>query len=96
MASSSARQCSTRGERRPDGRADRLFYAARHGCASPAAVACAPRRHYAAIDQIKSIFRSTACRYRPTTALNFGRSVEDVRQDAEGLQIMRVLGTNMA
>ena len=25
-----------------------------------------------------------------------GRSVEDVRQDAEGLQIMRVLGTNMA
>ena len=51
-----------------------------------------------AIDQINKYFQINCM---PVVSSNYwpmvhGRSVEDVRQDAEGLQIMRVLGTNMA
>ena len=66
----------------------------------PAAAVASARRAGTtpAIDQINKYFQINCM---PVVSSNYwpmvhGRSVEDVRQDAEGLQIMRVLGTNMA
>ena len=51
-----------------------------------------------AVDQINKYFQICCM---PVVSSNYwpvvhGQSVEQVRQDAEGMQIMRVLGTNMA
>ena len=80
---------------------DRLFYAASARLRfKPAAAVASARRAGTtpAIDQINKYFQINCM---PVVSSNYwpmvhGRSVEDVRQDAEGLQIMRVLGTNMA
>ena len=87
--------CSKRGDNRC------IFYAASARLRfKPAAAVASARRAGTtpAIDQINKYFQINCM---PVGSSNYwpmvhGRSVEDVRQDAEGLQIMRVLGTNMA
>ena len=76
---------------------DRLFYAASARLRfKPAAAVASARRagttpayYQDQVDQINETFIQTVAEGRDMP-------VEDVRQDAEGLQIMRVLGTNMA
>lgn len=80
---------------------DRMFYAASAEFRfKPAAAIASARRAGTtpAIDQVNKYFQ-IAC--MPVVSSNYwpmvhGKSVEDVRQDEEGLQIMRVLGRNMA
>lgn len=80
---------------------DRLFYAGgRHFAFKPAAAVVSARRAgtTASIDAITKHF---TINQMPVVSSNYwnmvhGNSSEDVKQDFEGLQIMRVLGTNMA
>lgn len=80
---------------------DRLFYAASTTLRfKPAAGVASARRAgtIPAVDQINKYFQINCM---PVVSSNYwpvvhGQSVEQVRQDAEGMQIMRVLGTNMA
>lgn len=80
---------------------DRLFYAGgRHFAFKPAAAVVSARRAgtTASIDAITKHF---TINQMPVVSSNYwnmvhGNSPEDVKQDFEGLQIMRVLGTNMA
>lgn len=80
---------------------DRLFYAGgRHFAFKPAAAVVSARRAgtTASIDAITKHF---TINQMPVVSSNYwnmvhGNSPEDVKQDFEGLQIMRVLGENMA
>ena len=80
---------------------DRLFYAgARHFAFKPAAAIVSARRAgtTASIDAITKHF---TINQMPVVSSNYwnlvhGNSPDDVKQDLEGLQIMRVLGENMA
>ena len=78
---------------------DRVFYCGDFsGKPAAAVVSCRRGGTSTAYDQINKYFQINCM---PVVSSNYwpmvhGRSVEDVRQDAEGLQIMRVLGTNMA
>ncbi|MEG1907919.1 MAG: flavodoxin family protein [Gordonibacter sp.] len=80
---------------------DRLFYAASARLRfKPAAGVASARRAGTtpAIDQINKYFQISCM---PLVSSNYwpmvhGKSADDVRQDEEGLQIMRVLGRNMA
>lgn len=80
---------------------DRMFYAASARLRfKPAAAVASARRAGTtpALDQINKYFQINCM---PVVSSNYwpmvhGQSVEQVRQDAEGLQIMRTLGTNMA
>lgn len=80
---------------------DRLFYAASAQLRfKPAAAVASARRAGAieAIDQINKYFQISCM---PVVSSNYwpvvhGQTAEEVRQDAEGIQTMRVLGTNMA
>lgn len=80
---------------------DRLFYAgARHFVFKPAAAIVSARRAgtTASIDAITKHF---TINQMPVVSSNYwnmvhGNSPDDVKQDLEGLQIMRVLGENMA
>lgn len=80
---------------------DRLFFAASSQLRfKPAAAIASARRAgtILAVDQINKYFQICCM---PVVSSNYwpvvhGQSVEQVRQDAEGMQIMRVLGTNMA
>ncbi|MEG0776975.1 MAG: flavodoxin family protein [Raoultibacter sp.] len=80
---------------------DRMFYAAGQALAfKPAASIASARRAgtTAAIDQMNKYFLFNKM---PLVSSNYwpmvhGQSAEQVRQDAEGLQIMRILGQNMA
>lgn len=80
---------------------DRLFYAGgKHFAFKPAAAIVSARRAgtTASIDAITKHF---TINQMPVVSSNYwnmvhGNSPDDVMQDLEGLQIMRVLGTNMA
>lgn len=80
---------------------DRMFYAASKALRfKPAAAVASARRAGTtpAIDQVNKYFQ-IAC--MPVVSSTYwpmvhGQSVEQVREDAEGMQIMRGLGTNMA
>lgn len=80
---------------------DRLFYAgARHFAFKPAAAIVSARRAgtTASIDAITKHF---TINQMPVVSSNYwnmvhGNSPDDVKQDLEGLQIMRILGENMA
>lgn len=80
---------------------DRLFYAgARHFAFKPAAAIVSARRAgtTASIDAITKHF---TINQMPVVSSNYwnmvhGNSPDDVKQDLKGLQIMRVLGENMA
>lgn len=80
---------------------DRMFYADSHALRfKPAAGIASARRAGTtlAIDQINKYFQINCM---PVVSSNYwpmvhGQSVEQVRQDEEGLQIMRILGRNMA
>lgn len=80
---------------------DRMFYAASANLRfKPAAGIASARRAGTtpAIDQINKYFQINCM---PIVSSNYwpmvhGKSADDVRQDEEGLQIMRVLGKNMA
>ena len=80
---------------------DRLFYVgARHFAFKPAAAIVSARRAgtTASIDAITKHF---TINQMPVVSSNYwnmvhGNSPDDVKQDLEGLQIMRVLGENMA
>lgn len=80
---------------------DRMFYAASsHLRFKPAAAIASARRAGTtpAIDQVNKYFQISCM---PVVSSNYwpmvhGKTAEDVAQDAEGLQIMRVLGKNMA
>ena len=80
---------------------DRLFYAGgKHFAFKPAAASVSARRAgtTASIDAITKHF---TINQMPVVSSNYwnmvhGNSPDDVMQDLEGLQIMRVLGTNMA
>lgn len=80
---------------------DRMFYAASASLRfKPAAAVASARRAGTTptIDQINKYFQINCM---PLAASNYwpmvhGRAAEDVRQDEEGLQIMRLLGKNMA
>lgn len=80
---------------------DRMFYAASANLRfKPAAAVASARRAGTtpAIDQVNKYFQINCM---PVVSSNYwpmvhGKSAEDVRQDEEGLQIMRVLGRNMA
>lgn len=80
---------------------DRLFYAgARHFAFKPAAAIVSARRAgtTASIDAVTKHF---TINQMPVVSSNYwnmvhGNSPDDVKQDLEGLQIMRVLGENMA
>lgn len=80
---------------------DRLFYAASSTLRfKPAAGIASARRAGTtpAIDQVNKYFQINCM---PVVSSNYwpmvhGKNADDVKQDAEGLQIMRVLGKNMA
>lgn len=80
---------------------DRLFYANSAALRfKPAAAVASARRAGTtpAIDQINKYFQISCM---PVVSSNYwpmvhGNSAEQVRQDEEGLQIMRILGRNMA
>lgn len=80
---------------------DRMFYAASKALRfKPAAAVASARRAGTtpAIDQVNKYFQ-IAC--MPVVSSTYwpmvhGQGVEQVREDAEGMQIMRGLGTNMA
>lgn len=80
---------------------DRMFYAASSALRfKPAAAAASARRAGTTptLDQINKYFQISCM---PVVSSNYwpmvhGRSVDDVLKDEEGLQIMRVLGRNMA
>lgn len=80
---------------------DRMFYAASSALRfKPAAGIASARRAGTTptLDQINKYFQISCM---PVVSSNYwpmvhGRSVDDVLQDEEGLQIMRVLGRNMA
>lgn len=80
---------------------DRMFYAASKALRfKPAAAVASARRAGTtpAIDQVNKYFQ-IAC--MPVVSSTYwpmvhGQSVDQVREDAEGMQIMRGLGTNMA
>lgn len=80
---------------------DRLFYAGgRHFAFKPAAAVVSARRA-GTTASIDSITKHFTINQMPVVSSNYwnmvhGNSPEDVKQDFEGLQIMRVLGTNMA
>ncbi len=80
---------------------DRMFYAASATLRfKPAAGIASARRAGTtpAIDQINKYFAFNCMPLVPSNywAMVHGKSADDVRKDEEGLQIMRVLGTNMA
>ena len=80
---------------------DRMFYAASKALRfKPAAAVASARRAGTtpAIDQINKYFQISCMPVVSSTywPMVHGQSVEQVREDAEGLQTMRVLGTNMA
>ncbi len=80
---------------------DRMFYAASARLRfKPAAAVASARRAGTtpAIDQVNKYFQISCM---PVVSSNYwpmvhGKTTDDVAQDAEGLQIMRVLGRNMA
>ena len=80
---------------------DRMFYAASARLRfKPAAAVASARRAGTtpAIDQVNKYFQISCM---PVVSSNYwpmvhGKTADDVAQDAEGLQIMRVLGRNMA
>ena len=80
---------------------DRMFYAASARLRfKPAAGVASARRAGTtpAIDQVNKYFQIS---YMPLVSSNYwpmvhGKSVDDVHQDQEGMQIMRTLGRNMA
>lgn len=80
---------------------DRMFYAASSALRfKPAAAVASARRAGTTptLDQINKYFQISCM---PVVSSNYwpmvhGRSVDDVLKDEEGLQIMRVLGRNMA
>lgn len=80
---------------------DRLFYAASSQLRfKPAAAVASARRAGAieAVDQINKYFQISCM---PVVSSNYwpvvhGQTADQVRQDMEGMQTMRVLGTNMA
>ena len=80
---------------------DRMFYAASSQMRfKPAAAVASARRAGTtpALDQINKYFQISCM---PVVSSNYwtmvhGQSAEQVRQDKEGLQIMRILGKNMA
>lgn len=80
---------------------DRLFYAAsRQLRFKPAAAVASARRAGTtpAIDQVNKYFQISCMPVVSSTywPMVHGQSVEQVRQDEEGMQTMRVLGRNMA
>ena len=80
---------------------DRMFYAGGANFRFKPAAGIAVARRAGAIEAADQINKYFQINCMPVVSSNYwpmvhGRSVEDVRQDAEGLQIMRVLGTNMA
>ncbi|ULQ59159.1 flavodoxin family protein [Brucepastera parasyntrophica] len=80
---------------------DRLFYAGRHLLVlKPAAgiVSCRRGGATAAFDQINKYFTISNMPVVSSQYWNMvhGNSPEEVKQDLEGLQIMRTLGNNMA
>jgi multimeric flavodoxin WrbA len=79
---------------------DRMFYAGNNFAYKPGAAVVAARRAgtTAALDQLNKYFTISNMPVVPSQYWNMvhGHTPEDVRQDLEGLQIMRVLGRNMA
>lgn len=79
---------------------DRMFYAGRCFAYKPAAAVVSARRAgtTASIDEINKYF---SIRNMPVVSSKYwtmvhGNSPEEVRQDLEGMQNMRILGNNMA
>lgn len=80
---------------------DRMFYAASKALRfKPAAAVASARRAGTtpAIDQVNKYFQICCMPVVTSTywPMVHGQSAEQVREDAEGMQIMRGLGTNMA
>jgi len=80
---------------------DRLFYSnGRHFRGKPAAaiVSCRRGGSTAALDQLNKYFAICGMPVVSSQYWNMvhGNTPEEVKQDAEGLQIMRTLGSNMA
>ena len=79
---------------------DRMFYAGKAFAHKPAACVVSARRGgtTAALDQLNKYLAIAGMPMAPSMYWNMvhGHTPEDVRQDEEGLQIMRVLGRNMA
>lgn len=80
---------------------DRMFYAASKALRfKPAAAVASARRAGTtpAIDQVNKYFQICCMPVVTSTywPMAHGQSAEQVREDAEGMQIMRGLGTNMA
>ena len=80
---------------------DRLFYAAGsrfRGKVGAAVVSCRRAGSTATFDQLNKYFTISGMPVVSSQYWNqvHGHTPEDVRQDAEGLQTMRVLGANMA
>ena len=79
---------------------DRCFYAGRHFAFKPAAGVVAARRggETPAFDQLNKYFTINKMPVVPSQYWNmiFGRTPGEAKQDAEGLQTMRLLGRNMA
>ncbi len=79
---------------------DRMFYAGKCFAHKPAAAIASCRRGgaSASFDQLNKYF---TIRNMPVVASNYwnmvhGNTPDEVRQDAEGMQTMRILGRNMA
>jgi multimeric flavodoxin WrbA len=80
---------------------DRLFFSGGKGFAyKPAAalVSCRRAGSTAALDQLNKYFTISRMPVVPSQYWNMvhGNTPEEVRQDLEGMQIMRTLGRNMA
>ncbi|MCL2545010.1 MAG: flavodoxin family protein [Clostridia bacterium] len=78
---------------------DRMFYAGKAFTHKPAACVVSARRAgtTAALDQLNKYLPIAGMPMAPSMYWNMvhGHTPEDVRQDEEGLQVMRVLGRNM-
>ena len=80
---------------------DRLFYAgaaAQRGKPGAAVVSCRRAGSTAALDQLQKYFPIAGMPLVPSQywPMIHGSCAEEARQDAEGMQTMRVLGRNMA
>jgi len=79
---------------------DRIFFAGNCFACKPAACVVSARRAgtTAALDQLNKYLPISGMPMVPSVYWNMvhGHTPEDVRQDEEGLQIMRALGLNMA
>lgn len=80
---------------------DRAFFAASggfRGKVAAAVVSCRRAGSTAALDRLNKYFTISQMPVAPSQYWNMvhGKSPEEVRQDQEGMQIMRTLGANMA